>query len=70
MTSHAKIKYLPRWPQNTQVNAMRNSYFWLELECQHCGEMFKSKRIHKQFCSGRCRVAAHRAKVAACVVSE
>jgi hypothetical protein len=69
MTSHAKIKYLDQ-PITVQRNLERYSYFWIELECRHCGEMFKSKRIHKQFCSGRCRVAAHRAKVATGVVSE
>jgi hypothetical protein len=28
--------------------------------CQHCGQMFTSKRSDARFCSGRCRVAAHR----------
>ena len=30
--------------------------------CDHCGEHFERKRQTKQFCSTRCRVAAHRAK--------
>jgi|GEM_PF-5522277 len=28
--------------------------------CDHCGESFTPMRDHARFCSGRCRVAAHR----------
>ena len=60
MSNPKYVKYLE--PQVPQTNIRRNSYFWLELICQHCGEPFQSKRVHKLYCSGRCRVAAHRAR--------
>jgi len=28
--------------------------------CSHCQQDFASRRVHSQYCSGRCRVAAHR----------
>jgi hypothetical protein len=31
--------------------------------CDHCGEPFTPTRADAQYCSGRCRVAHHRAKV-------
>ena len=34
----------------------------LDQVCEHCGEAFEIKRRGMRFCSGRCRVAAHRAK--------
>jgi hypothetical protein len=64
VTTHKKIKYLKITPENVKLNPKRNAYFWYELECQYCGETFKSTRIHKLYCSGRCKVAAHRAKAA------
>ena len=36
-----------------------------EATCAHCGETFTPKRSTAQFCSTRCRVAAHRASAAA-----
>lgn len=61
MTNPKKIKYLPLIPENVKLNPKRNAYLWVELECQYCHQMFKSARIHKLYCSGKCRVAAHRA---------
>lgn len=33
--------------------------------CSHCGQLFERKRSTAQFCSPKCRVAAHRAKASA-----
>jgi hypothetical protein len=33
-----------------------------EQACTHCGQTFRIKRRGMRFCSGRCRVAAHREK--------
>jgi len=60
MTTPTKIKYLPSTAENTEIHPQRNQYYWVQLECQHCRQMFNSKRIHRRYCSGRCRVAAHR----------
>jgi hypothetical protein len=32
------------------------------LDCKHCGKRLEAKHANKQYCSVRCRVAAHRAK--------
>jgi len=32
------------------------------MACKHCGETFQPTRDDAKYCSGRCRVAAHRAK--------
>lgn len=34
----------------------------LWTECAHCGDPFAAQRISARYCSGRCRVAAHRAR--------
>jgi hypothetical protein len=34
----------------------------LAYTCEHCGGTFTPRRRDARFCSGRCRVAAHRAK--------
>ena len=35
------------------------------MRCEHCREEFFQTRSDARFCSGRCRVAAHRARLAA-----
>jgi hypothetical protein len=38
--------------------------FAVMVPCAHCGEKFKPQRTTARYCSARCRVAAHRAKLA------
>jgi len=33
-----------------------------DIACQHCGSAFTPARSDAKYCSGKCRVAAHRAK--------
>ena len=32
------------------------------FECNHCGEVFEAHRSDAMYCSGACKVAAHRSK--------
>ena len=48
----------------------RLRYPWeREQACAHCGQTFEIKRRGMRFCSGRCRVAAHRVKHHHCLGS-
>lgn len=47
--SHAKPRQKPRVQHDP-------------MPCAHCGEDFTPKRSDARYCSGKCRVAAHRAR--------
>lgn len=34
----------------------------LDLTCTHCGDFYHAERQSSEYCSGACRVAAHRAR--------
>jgi hypothetical protein len=46
---------------NAERSAVR-AWGRADLVCQHCGGPVAAARSSKRFCSGRCRVAAFRAK--------
>lgn len=63
------------WPMLENVTILRNaielredyiivgkSWRLRDHNCAHCGESYTPKRANSLYCSGKCRVAAHRAK--------
>jgi hypothetical protein len=46
---------------NRRIGAMK---FFTTVTCEFCGRVVRRKRHAQQFCSSRCRQAAHRAKTA------
>ena len=50
-----------RHPEAQKV-ARRGGRWMVSHECRHCGHRFWSKRHDAQYCSGKCRVAAHRSR--------
>lgn len=48
-------------PDRIRATARSMEYVY-QVTCESCGGVFESKRKDKRFCSGRCRMTAHRAK--------
>jgi hypothetical protein len=52
-----------RWDADGERRHARRARPRLPRPCMRCGETFTPARSDARYCSGRCRVAAHRARV-------